>query len=289
MSTLGDFLTVSRARIQVGTPPSALLGVILGAVSLGVLAEKIVWAYFAFVVLVISFASTINCKYDFDVDKLYKKHLSAAVRRLGGGLDWILVAEVLLIFAAIYYFFSSGFKITGMLALFGLFFALAYSVPPVRIKSRGFWSAFPDMIALFGMPLLGGWFLFRQSLTLDFTLFVICYALMNQGIILTNTCEDYGEDKKFGIRTWAHMLGMKRALKAGAALTLFGLVCVAILFSASLVVLPFLLLSSLAIVKTSQIIYTANNAKRLGRKLPVLFSLARYPLLIAAILSRLAI
>jgi len=42
--------------------------------------------------------------------------------------------------------------------------------------------------------------------------FVAGYPLMNSGFTLVNTSEDHSEDAAEGIRTWAHLFGLKTTL-----------------------------------------------------------------------------
>jgi 4-hydroxybenzoate polyprenyltransferase len=224
MGKLRDFLTISMAKIQLGTFPHAALGIFLAAGGLHELANWSILVYIFLYFVLITFACNINCLYDYDVDKKYKTHYSDAIQRLGfKTVERILVAEVVIILILTTYLFVNSHYITGSLALLGLFFSYAYSASPLRLKKRGVLSPFPVLVGLYTLPLLAGWFLLDKPIPIYFILFVVGYALMNEGFTLVNTCEDYTEDKTEGIRTWAHVFGLRKTLTVALAFSLGGL------------------------------------------------------------------
>ena len=232
--------------------------------------------------------------------------MSQGVETLGKDtVKGILVVEGALILLIISYFFYLGYIVTALLALSGLMAGYIYSAEPVRIKKRGFWSPFPVLLGLYTLPVLGGWFVFRSSLSLFIIIFTLGYALLNEGITLVNTCEDYREDKEEGIKTWAHIFKMKNTMQLAYIFTFFGgLVAVLgvllkpmmigstpynVYSSAIFIVLG--VVNTLVILKTTGDIYKAfkkddieSSCKKAAKNMPKWFISTRYPLLILVLM-----
>ena len=75
---------------------------------------------------------------------------------------------------------------------------------------------------IYVFPIIGGYIVVKNSIPVIVWLFVTFYAVMNTGINLVNSAEDYDEDRKMGIRTAAHALGPKRSMYLAAVLMLAG-------------------------------------------------------------------
>lgn len=305
-SKVKAFLTISRAKIQLGTPPHPLLGLILGATFASQLISKPALLYLALYFLLITFACNINCLFDVDIDKKYKHYMSDAVQTVGKrNVKILLVLEAALIFVLVTLLFDMGHIITPILALSGLFFGYVYSADPIRVKKRGFWSPFPVLIGLYTLPVLGGWFIFQNSLSLYIIVFAIGYAFLNEGITLVNTCEDYREDMAEGIKTWAHVFSLKRTVSLAFLFTIVG----GLLAVLGVVLKPFLsgfsnyniyssiafiamgIINTLLILKTSGDIFQAkrsddleSSCKNAAKNMPKWFITTRYPLLMMGLL-----
>ena len=52
---------------------------------------------------------------------------------------------------------------------------------------------------------------------------------MNEGFTLVNVCEDYDEDKEEGIRTWAHIFGIRRTILIAVLFSFSGVISIAAL------------------------------------------------------------
>ena len=216
---LKDFLTISRANIQVSTIPTALFGIVLSKNSIFSLMSAL---YILLYLLIITFACNINCLYDYGVDLKYKKSMAYAVKNLGKHtIKKILFVEAAVILAVMLYFFISAKFLTSVFALLGLFLSYAYSATPLRLKSKGFFSFAPTFFGLYFISILGGYYLYSPP---DFkiTIFAFSYAMLNQGITFVNTCEDFEEDKEAGITTFAHFFGFKKTLLVSVLMTLTG-------------------------------------------------------------------
>lgn len=296
------FLTISRAKIQLGTPPHPLLWLILGSATLAEFASVHSALYLALYFLLITFACNVNSLSDVDIDERYKRYMSRGVKTLGKGNVKILITlEAILALGLIYFFISRGFFLTSILALSGLIFGYIYSAEPLRVKKRGFFSPFPVLIGLYSLPVLGGWFIFQNSLNPFIILFTIGYALLNEGITLVNTCEDYREDLAEGVRTWAHVFSIEGTLRFAFLFTLLGgltaVVAVALkpfylgwstytLYS-SVIFISMGVLDTLFILRASTDIYGAlgkddlqKACKKSAKKMPQWFISTRYPLVL---------
>ncbi len=290
-----NFLKISRANIQIASLPTAVLGILLGITSLEMLLSQYILAYIVLFFTILTFSCNLNCLCDLKVDGKYKTYLSNAVKSMGiKNVKIILVLELLLISFLIAYLFQGGYFITALLSILGLFFGISYSMEPLRIKKRGILSPVPVLVGLYTLPILAGWFLFNYSLPLHFLLFVAGYALMNEGFTLVNTCEDYSEDREEGIKTWAHVFGLKKTLLLAFLFSTAGFLCLApFLFGAkSLSSISYLMLIilSLGISHASKEVYLVNKgkdleeaAKKYAPKMRIWFMMTRYPLLFTAL------
>ncbi len=298
---LKAFLTISRAKIQLGTPPHPLLGLILGATVASQLISKPALIYLVLYFLLITFACNINCLFDVKIDRKYKHYMSDAVKTIGKkNVKILLVLEVIAIFIMIFMLIDIGHVITPILALSGLFFGYIYSADPIRVKKRGLWSPFPVLIGLYTLPVLGGWFIFQSGLTLYIVIFSIGYAFLNEGITLVNTCEDYREDMAEGIKTWAHLFTLKKTMDLafiftviGGLLAVSGVILKPVMngFSdynvySSIIFISMGVINTLLILKTSGDIFRAKKSedleqscKNAAKNMPKWFITTRYPLL----------
>ena len=295
MSKLRDFIVISRGPLLIGSLANPLLGTALAAGNIRTFLSMPVFVYFALYYLLIIFACNINCLFDVEVDGKHKTYLSEATKSFGiRNLKVVLFLETLFIAYLLYWLFSNGYYITGLISIAGFLCGLLYSAEPVRIKKRGFWSPFPVVIGLYTLPLLGGWFLFQNTLPVYFMVFVASYALINEGITLVNTVEDHSEDKKEGIRTWSHVFGQQNTLRIAGLFTVFGLGTVISLL-VNFVNMPpvslfLLVLSAVSIpfvIKQVNMVRKAENleksAKFHAKRMPKWFVMTRFPLLFLAI------
>jgi 4-hydroxybenzoate polyprenyltransferase len=294
MSKVRDFLIISRAPLLIGSLANPLIGTALGAGTIAAFLSAPVLAYFALYYVLIIFACNINCLFDIEVDSRHKSFMSRAAQSFGTrNLKLLLGFELLAILWLVSWLFSEGYLLTAIISLLGFVFGLIYSAEPPRIKKRGFWSPFPVLIGLYTLPLLGGWFLFQNTLPPYFLLFVAGYALINEGITLVNTVEDHSEDEQEGISTWSHIFGMRNTLALAFIFSALGFGTVISLFSLpsiSLITAGLLALSTLAIFIVVRQVAAAGRADDLeksaklhARKMPKWFVMVRYPLLITAI------
>ncbi len=313
MNALRDFLIISRANIQIASLPTALIGPVLAAGGLPELWDVGLLLFVALFFVVLTFACNLNCLADAEVDELHKRAMSGAVRTMGRArLRRILAAEALIAFAiaaALGVIKKEGAIVMAAGALAGLGLALIYSVPPFRVKGRGWLSPLPVMLGLYALPPMGGWYLVRGRLGGAIIVFALGYALLMEGLTIVNTCEDHPEDGSMGIRTLAHAFGIRQTLVLGAGLTGAGgiitLVAVLLIAGGAGGRKDWPGPAILGLVGALSVFYAANvvsavgvlrdlarsedpaaACKRHAKLMPVWFLKTRYPLLFIALLLK---
>jgi len=303
---LRAFLVVSRGNLMLASIGHPTLGLFLGAGSLSDLLNIRVFFFILLHFTAAFFACNINCYYDYNVDKRYKKEMSSAVDMIGKrNMVVIMFFELTLAAMLLSYLFSKGFYITGFAGLTGILGAMGYSAEPIRIKRRGLASPLPIFL-LYSLPLIGGWFLFKNHLDVYFILFLVGYVFMNEGFTLVNMCEDFSEDKKEGVTTWAHILGLRKTLSLAyifstlGTLTPLGIILkyhvennfvlkiketsllVAVTISFFMIILA---ASDVRDITRNSENNLEDKAKEYGKKLQKWFLMTRYPLMISALLA----
>jgi 4-hydroxybenzoate polyprenyltransferase len=215
----------------------------------------------------------VNCLADRELDSVYKPHLTEAV--MGIGIRGVIIQAVVSAMAAI--------LLSGHLAwildrwilfpatLLGCGLAVAYSVEPIRLKKRSLWQLAFYWLGLFTGPMV------FAALILDasphWTVYLVCFTfgMMQTGIILVNTAEDFPEDRTAGVNTVIVELGLLRGIRLGYALATLGsigLIAVmgTIIFkrsgsvSALAVLLPLLATSTMVIIQM-RLLSVAINGK----------------------------
>ena len=303
-----NFLVISRANIQVASLPTALIGCVLAAEKLSDIWDVGVLLYVLLFFVVLTFACNLNCLADVDLDATHKVKMSEAVRSMGEGrVKTILAVEA---FAAVA--LAAGLAVLKKDVVFilgaaTLGLAFIYSAPPLRIKGRGWLSPLPVAFGLYALPPLGGWYLVRGRLAGAIVVFALGYALLMEGLTIVNTCEDQPEDEAAGVRTLAHVLGIRRALVLGAWLTgIGGATALAVLLSATALArkgaLGLATIAGIAVL-TVFFVWTAASAVRAlanlakaedpaaackvrAKLMPAWFLKTRYPLLFIALLLK---
>ncbi len=208
--------------------PTASLGILFSAGKWSEVLALPVLLYVLLFFLILTFSCQLNCLYDLEVDGKYKRHLSAAVQGLGvRRLRFFVFSELTLSLVLILSLFLLKKRATALLSLLGLAAGYLYSAPPWRLKKRGIVSGLPVMFGLYFLPLPAGALLVKDFLSWPLLVFALGYAALMQGITLVNTGEDFEEDFSCHIRTWAHLLGIRRVLQWGRFFVWLGGITVA--------------------------------------------------------------
>ena len=105
---------------------------------------------------------------------------------------------------------------------FGLFTAFAYSVPPLQLKGRGLWQLAFYWLGLFTCPMLFTAMLFRDLPGWEVVAVALSYGLLQTGVLMVNTAEDYPEDRQMGVRTVIIALGIRRGIGTACFFAVLG-------------------------------------------------------------------
>ena len=275
-----NLLVMSRARVQVVSFASATLGIFLGADTFREVLSIDVLVYILLFFTLITFACNINCVFDVAVDRLRKRQLAAAVMYFGKKrMRDLLVTEAVVATTLSVFLIFRGHWEVALLALFGLYFGWAYSSPPLRIKGKGAIGPIPVVLGVYVAPILAGYLLVNRELTLLFLGFVTGYAVMNLGINLVNTCEDYTEDRILfggGVALWCLLgMGYPRLMQVSQFTLL------ALLFYVTSIVT--VLFTSHDIMNVGDAANLEKSAKLHAWKMPKWFVITRYPMWLYAL------
>ena len=185
---------------------------------------------FATITLVAAFAAHINTlsDYDSDVKDETKKKLVETMDKLGApklkrfmALELSLSLLPLLLLVAIQ---AKPALIFFWLA--GVFFAFAYSAPPLRLKSHSFLAVITLMIVLSILPVTFVTYVFTTTLKPPFWVFLAGQAMTVYAVIIPAEIRDYFVDKTRHVATMTVRIGLKNAaLLELALLSLGGLFC----------------------------------------------------------------
>jgi 1,4-dihydroxy-2-naphthoate octaprenyltransferase len=164
--------------------------------------------------LLFAFGDVVNCLADRDLDATYKKHLHEAVYGLGVRFvtvqAWAMAALALAV--AVHLGWQLHRWLLVPLVATGLVLGYAYSVPPVRLKSRGGWNFACVWAVVFVGPMLLASFLVADVPSWLVIVTAAAFGFIQEGIIQVNSAEDYVEDRELGVRTLAVSIGLPRAI-----------------------------------------------------------------------------
>ncbi len=227
-------LRVRRLEYRVAELPLFLIPVLLTAHDAAVFASAPFWEGFGIFFFLFVFGDLLNCLADRDLDAIYKKHLSEAVYGLGVrgvAVQAAVSAAAALGLAVHLAWMLDRWQLPAAVAL-GLAAGWAYSVEPVRLKGRGLWQ-----VAFFWLGLFAGPMLLAAMFITPWPDPAVCaaclaYGLMQTGVVLVNTAEDFPEDRQMGVRTVIVSLGLRRGIGLALGLAVPGLVGLLAVFAA---------------------------------------------------------
>ena len=166
----------------------------------------------------------INQACDVDIDRINKPY-----RPIPQGLVSIDEAKTI---GFLFAFFALARSLTinlvfGLLTAVILFFAIFYSLEPIRMKKRDAWGAlFWQAISRGLLPFLATWSVFGdlsnpKPWLLGITAFFWCFALQS-----TKDFTDYEGDKQYNIPTLVTIYGVKKSLKIMVILVVFAILAI---------------------------------------------------------------
>lgn len=147
--------------------------------------------------------SQVNCLADYHLDQMYKKHLSAAVDRLGRVSIWIcILAESILALAVTLYMANlTGKWILPVLWSVGYVVTMFYSLEPLRFKRRGILNPLSLILVLYILPVSYGYIALRNEIDIVLVSLFSAVGLQMFALILMNEVEDIPEDKAQCVET----------------------------------------------------------------------------------------
>jgi chlorophyll synthase len=161
--------------------------------------------------LLCALSQVVNDWYDRDVDRINEPERPTAANQLSPGTV-AAVSIVLFSLALIVAFILS--PTVGYLAIGGIVLALAYSMPPARLKARNGWFANAACAFSYeGFAWVAGAASFGHVSTGTLVLAAL-YSLGSHGLMTLNDFKSYEGDRRLGLRSLPVLLGPKKALTA---------------------------------------------------------------------------
>lgn len=159
--------------------------------------------------LLCAFSQVVNDHFDRDVDRINEPLRPTAANQLG--TRTILVVALVLAALALGIAFALG-RTVGYLAIAGLAFGLAYSVPPIRLKARSGWIANTATgIAYEGFAWVAGAAAFGPVTTGTLVL-ALLFSLGAHGLMTLNDFKSLDGDRALGLHSIPALLGERGAL-----------------------------------------------------------------------------
>jgi len=224
--------TVSRAEFLLPNLGSLIMGLAWGATPSTSIGDLVVMIVLSFAIINVSSAigAQANTLSDRELDSkdVRKKQLVEATKSFGANrLKKVLIAEFTLTLILVFIFMMIQQKpILLLLWIVGICLGCAYSLPPIRLKSRSWLAPISLILVLAVFPVLFAYYTFTTEMNPFFLMSLTGLALTVYGVIIPTEIRDYFGDKTMGIETLTVHLGLVKAsiiaialLTTGAALT----------------------------------------------------------------------
>lgn len=173
-------------------------------------------------------SNALNQIFDLDIDRINKPGrplCTGTVSSMGAGVFAAITAAMALILAGVISTLTGHW---GTIALFAAaaLFSLAYSMPPMRMKSRGWWANVTVALPRGTLLKVAGWSLAQSVLSVEAWFIGLIMGLFLLGATTTKDFADVRGDAAYGVKTLPVVYGPAKAAK----------------FVAPFIVLPFLLI-----------------------------------------------
>ncbi len=224
--------TVSRAEFLLPNLGSLIMGLAWGATPSTSISDLAVMIVLSFAIINLSSAigAQANTLSDRELDSKdeRKKQLVKAMNSFGANrLKKVLVIEFVSTLILVFLFMLIQQKpILLFLWMIGICLGCAYSLPPIRLKSRNWLAPISLILVLAFFPVLFAYYTFTTEMNPFFLMSLTGLALTVYGVIIPTEIRDYFGDKAMGIETLTVHLGLVKAsiiamalLTAGASLT----------------------------------------------------------------------
>jgi 4-hydroxybenzoate polyprenyltransferase len=228
--------TISRAEFMLPNLGSLIMGLAWGATPSTSIPDLLVLMVLAFAVINLSsvIGAQANTLSDRELDSKdeRKRALVEATNSFGvERLKKVLIIEFILTMIIVFLFMYVQAKpALFVLWILGISLGCAYSLRPIRLKSRGWLSPVSLILVLAFFPVLFAYYTFTAELNLFFLLSLAGLALTVYGVIIPTEIRDYFGDKAMGIKTFTVTLGLVKASVLAEALLTIGASLTAIAF-----------------------------------------------------------
>ena len=222
-----DSYKIRRPEFLKAEIPIVLIPALLTTPDFASLKSVSFFALLLLFALLLQIGDLVNCYADRQSDRVFKTHLSEAVRRLGkknimlqvGVMSAALMAIALLCWLML----GRPFWIP-LGALIGAAMAALYSAGPKPMKRSGIWQVGWYVILLFVGPmvLVSGTFL--EWPNANIILVAISFGLMQASVLLVNNAEDLREDIEAKVNTATVAIGKERVFDVALVAFSLGLV-----------------------------------------------------------------
>jgi len=224
MKTLIWMLRIRRIEFRIAELPILIIPILLTITSTAAVKTWPFWEGVIIFFFLFAFGDMINCLADRDLDAVYKKHLSEAVYGLGtksvkAQIAFSVLAVLLL---SIHLAWRLDRWLIVAMIVAGILLGAAYSVEPVRLKSRGVFGAICLWLIIFVGPMLLSAMLVSSFPSIPVIAISAAYGLMQMGVTLVNTAEDYPEDIEAGLTTSIISLGLIRGIRIASWIAILG-------------------------------------------------------------------
>ena len=219
---------ISRAEFLLPNLGSLIMGLAWGATSSTSIGDLVVLIVLSFAVINLSSAigAQANTLSDRELDSMdeRKKRLVEATNSFGvKRLKIVLVIEFALNLMLVFLFMLIQQKPTLLLLwIVGICLGCAYSLSPIRLKSRGWLAPVSLILVLAVFPVLFAYYTFTTEMNAFFLLSLTGLALTVYGVIIPTEIRDYFGDKAMGIETMTVRLGLVQASLLGIVLLTAG-------------------------------------------------------------------
>jgi len=228
LKTIKTLGAISRAEFLLPNLGSLIMGLAWGATPSTSIGDLVVLIILSFTVINVSSAigAQANTLSDRELDSRdeRKKQLVEATNSFGTKrLKLVLVIEFALNLILVFLLVSIQQKpILLLLWIAGIGLGCAYSLSPIRLKSRGWLAPVSLILVLAVFPVLFAYYTFTTEMNPFFLLSLTGLALTVYGVIIPTEIRDYFGDKAMGIETMTVRLGLVKASFLGIVLLTAG-------------------------------------------------------------------
>lgn len=234
--TVRSLSIVSRAEFLLPNLGSLIMGLAWGAIPSTSVGDLVVMIILSFTIINLSSAigaqaNTLSDR-ELDAKDERKKQLVEAMDSLGTNrLKRVLIIELALALTLVSVFMLIQQK-PALLLLWtvGISLGCAYSLPPVRLKSRNWLAPISLILVLAVFPVLFAYYTFTTEMNPFFLVSLMGLALTVYAVIIPTEIRDYFGDKAMGIETMTVRLGLVKASFLSIALLTAGAIFTATAF-----------------------------------------------------------